>query len=356
MRLIDTIVEKENLFFKKLEECKKNGYRTYILGGGEGADNIERRARGFEFAGKLVNRQFFSPNQGMECLETLLEAERSKINIVVGFRGYKASLLEKWRSKIEIIIDLDCFVGNYALDPNVMTYSWVSENQNKLQAVYEELADDYSKEVFSAYINQKISMDYKYLRRVKTEPQYFEKGIMPLSEDEIFVDCGAYNGDSALAFINAIREAGILNYKKIISFEPDPYNFVQMCNRKIPNHICINKGTSDHQDKYKFAIMGTSSGISDLGEVTIETDTLDNMIAEKVTLVKMDIEGAELASLRGAQDMIKRDKPKLAICIYHRKEDLWEIQNFLRELVPQYRFYVRAYEETARELVLYAIP
>ena len=78
------------------------------------------------------------------------------------------------------------------------------------------------------------------------------------------------------------------------------------------------------------------------------------MLEKPVTFIKMDVEGYELASLRGAQKVIQKWKPKLAVCIYHRRQDLWEVQEYIASLVPSYRFYMRAYEDTTTELVLYA--
>jgi hypothetical protein len=80
------------------------------------------------------------------------------------------------------------------------------------------------------------------------------------------------------------------------------------------------------------------------------------MIDERITYIKMDIEGAELESLHGAERLIKENEPKLAICIYHRKEDLWTIIDYIDSLGIDYDYYIRAYEKTATELVLYAIP
>jgi hypothetical protein len=102
---------------------------------------------------------------------------------------------------------------------------------------------------------------------------------------------------------------------------------------------------------------GTSSSIVETGEVVVETDSIDNVLGGKrATLIKMDIEGAELAALKGAEGTIKAWKPKMAICIYHKKEDLWEIQDYIQRIVPEYKFYIRAYEETCTEVVLYALP
>lgn len=76
----------------------------------------------------------------------------------------------------------------------------------------------------------------------------------------------------------------------------------------------------------------------------------------KVTFIKMDIEGAELESLKGAQKVIQRDKPKLAICIYHKPEDMVELPLYIKELVPEYKFYIRHHSNFINETVLYAIP
>jgi hypothetical protein len=70
----------------------------------------------------------------------------------------------------------------------------------------------------------------------------------------------------------------------------------------------------------------------------------------------MDIEGAELDALKGAEETIKRDKPKLAICIYHKDSDFVETPEYIHEFVPEYRLYVRHHGRTsARETVLYAV-
>ena len=82
---------------------------------------------------------------------------------------------------------------------------------------------------------------------------------------------------------------------------------------------------------------------------------LDDVLGDKrVTLLKMDIEGAELDALCGAQETILRDKPFLAICAYHRQGDVIAIMDFLHKLVPEYRFWLRHYAPFATETVLYA--
>ena len=72
-------------------------------------------------------------------------------------------------------------------------------------------------------------------------------------------------------------------------------------------------------------------------------------------MIKLDIEGAELEALKGARETILRHKPKLAICIYNKPEDMIDIPLYIKELVPEYKLYVRHYTNTNDETVLYAV-
>lgn len=75
---------------------------------------------------------------------------------------------------------------------------------------------------------------------------------------------------------------------------------------------------------------------------------------ETPTFIKMDIEGAELEALEGAKTTIVKNKPKLAICLYHKPDDLWKIPLYLKDLVPEYKFYIRHHGKVRWETVLYA--
>ena len=110
MAFIDTIVERDNKALLALEECKKNCFPTYILGDGEGADNTERRASQFSFSGRLVNRKYFLPKKGVYCLEDVLDETDKKVNLIVAYKGFKKSSLEKWKDKIAIYIKCFLFI------------------------------------------------------------------------------------------------------------------------------------------------------------------------------------------------------------------------------------------------------
>lgn len=101
-----------------------------------------------------------------------------------------------------------------------------------------------------------------------------------------------------------------------------------------------------------------ASHISDEGDSSIEVMSIDEAIngKEKVTLIKMDVEGAELESLKGAKNTILKDKPKLAICIYHKAQDMIDLPVYIKSLVPEYKLYIRHHSNGEGETVLYAMP
>lgn len=120
----------------------------------------------------------------------------------------------------------------------------------------------------------------------------------------------------------------------------------------------MQKGLWDCRKQAVFASGAKgASRIADMGNSTIQVDRLDAMLpeSEPVTFIKMDLEGAELHALGGAKQTIQRYRPKLAVSIYHKPEDIWEIPGIILKLNPDYRLYLRHYSIAAAETVVYAI-
>ena len=126
--------------------------------------------------------------------------------------------------------------------------------------------------------------------------------------------------------------------------------------RKYKNITLVPYGLWDSKDELGFT-QGENATAKISSEATnkIKVDSIDNICSdEKVTFIKMDIEGSEQKALQGAARVIKRDKPKLAICIYHSPEDLYEIPFWIKSIVPEYKLYIRHHSDTASETVVYA--
>ena len=103
-------------------------------------------------------------------------------------------------------------------------------------------------------------------------------------------------------------------------------------------------------------INSVSSKISEEGNTTMACVKLDDVVGGlPISYIKMDVEGEEYNSLLGAKELIKKYTPNLAICTYHRTDDMWRLLNLIASYSDKYKFYLRSYNLYARETVLYAI-
>jgi len=180
-----------------------------------------------------------------------------------------------------------------------------------------------------------------------------------LSKNEVFLDCGAYDGDTLRDFIN--RVGG--EYRKTVSFEPDPVvckkieAYVQEA--KLQNAYVVNGGILDYTGSTHFFYEAASgyNTVTPDGNAELKVWDLDSFeLAQDATFIKMDIEGSELKALQGAKNIIMRNRPRLAICMYHKPEDLTDIPLYLQTICKDYMFALRHHNNTQWETVLYAMP
>ena len=191
--------------------------------------------------------------------------------------------------------------------------------------------------------------------------QYFVEDIVKFNDGEVFVDGGGFIGDTAQVFIDMAKKAKV-KFKKIIIFEPDQTNcdLIRKHFRRRDDVVVVQKGLSDREETLLFA--GEGGGVmvvKDAAENAFSVPVIDlDSVPEcqDATWIKMDIEGSEMDALKGAREVILRNHPKLTICIYHSNEDMLCIAEYIHELVPEYKLYVRCHKWDGTEAVLYAIP
>lgn len=118
----------------------------------------------------------------------------------------------------------------------------------------------------------------------------------------------------------------------------------------------LQKGLSNKADTVRFSIGGSSSVISEDGEVEIKVDALDNMIDDTISFIKMDIEGAEGLAVDGARKTIAKSHPRLALCVYHKADDMWKIAEQVLSIRDDYKVYLRHYTEGVTETVMFFVP
>ncbi len=185
--------------------------------------------------------------------------------------------------------------------------------------------------------------------------QYFPKDLFYLSQKEVFVDCGAYDGDTISEFRCATGD----HFAQIVAFEPDPENFAALKVAVAGDpRIALQPYATDRRRKtVHFTVGGTGARISSTGTCEVQAVTLDEALEGIApTYMKFDIEGSEPDALEGGRKTIVRHRPKMAVCVYHAPDHLWSLPLQLKELLPESRFTLRTYCADGFDCVCYCIP
>jgi len=237
----------------------------------------------------------------------------------------------------------------------------VYEERELVTAAFHLWADDRSRDQYLRQIRYRALGDYLGMTAPDRETSYFPGSLYSLRTDEVFVDCGAYDGDTIRELLRRCGNA----FARIVAVEPDAANFVAIerylkglhpeVARRIQVHLCA---VADRTGQICFSSGGdTGSAISAGADTLVDAARLDDLIRDVApTFIKMDIEGAEVDALNGARRLITWYHPLLAICLYHRQNDLWRIPLLIHSIHPGYRFFLRAHEADGWQTVGYAIP
>jgi FkbM family methyltransferase len=226
---------------------------------------------------------------------------------------------------------------------------------------YELLHDGVSRAEFEAQLVWRCSLDDAGLRAPSPfADMHFDRNVYDLSSHETIVDCGAFDGDSLRALL--AKTDG--EFARAYALEPDPDNRAKLefWRRTLPQAsqaaiAILPYAAADRDGTVHFdAGLGVASASSTGGSLQVACRKLDDAIPDAPTLIKMDIEGAELQALRGAARLIRDHQPVLAICAYHYNEHLWQLPMLMQELWPGYRIVLRRYAEQCWETVYYAVP
>ena len=260
--------------------------------------------------------------------------------------------------------------------PAMMSFDgyFVVRNRERLLTVRDRYLDDErSVEVFNALLMTMLSGDLAPCRAVMEKDMYFCLPEFAGNFDETFVDAGAFVGDTVERFI----WENLGTFRHIHAFEPGLKQFRAMTTRMErlsaewaldPAKVSlVHAGLSDRPGRMActflddsplrhgladFAPAAGSDGIDD--GTTAPVMTLDSYLdGRPVSFIKADVEGMEMELLRGAEQTIRHCRPKLAISAYHYPNHLFEIAEYVRTLVPEYRFRLRLHVPLFGDFVLY---
>lgn len=250
----------------------------------------------------------------------------------------------------------DIFLPHYAMDlPHR-----VLEDAESVRAVFDLWEDEASRSEYVAQVRWRLHHDFDGLPDpVKTEI-YFPDDIFKTLDDEVFVDCGAFDGDTLRRFLH--HRNG--RFQRILAFEPDPKNFEKLehyvaglpphQSRQIDLH---QKAVGARREIVHFDAMGNEASFVGSGTLEVQSVPLDEICQDiSPTYLKMDTEGSEPDALLGARRILEQDAPALAICSYHRQDHLWRVPALIRAASDRHCYFLRPQLLDVWDLVCYAVP
>lgn len=238
---------------------------------------------------------------------------------------------------------------------------FILDHIDDFENVYHYLADEKSRHVFLNLLNYKLTYKKEYVSAVADEGQYFDPELVKLPKEAFFIDAGSYIGDTLQEFVRFSRG----EYGKIICLEPVKSN-IELIKKVVSRngYQKVDVFAVGASDTGKVLFFDNDSGMSarpsEIGDIKVECDSIDHICDKnaysRIDFIKMDIEGSEYDTLIGAENVIKKYHPILAICVYHKEDDFYKIPNLIKKIYPEYRIYFRQYELSDEETVCYAIP
>ncbi len=338
--MISFIKEKETAWDKLKAEKRP----IYIYGMGDGALKIMAvfRKCGIQLKGIFASDDFVRGHsfEGYKVmkLSEVEELEKDFVVVLAFAAGYQ-SIVDRIH---EIAEKHTLYVPDVPVTGGgLFTYDYCVQNAEKLQEVYDSLADDFSRKVYANIINFKISGDIKYLDAVTTPKAEIYRDIIKPHMGETYVDLGAYNGDT----IREVLEFTHGRYTGIYAVEPDKKNYKKLMKfvDGMKYVYTYNSAAWCIDTELPFAAKaGRQSAISADSENLISARSVDSILGRKAaTIIKMDVEGFEREAIWGAAQTITRYSPKLMISLYHRNEDIFELPLLIKMLNPNYKLYIR---------------
>lgn len=226
----------------------------------------------------------------------------------------------------------------------------------------ELFADEESVRQLAAHLRFRLHLDYDALPP-NSRDDYFPAGVFPpLGDDCVFVDCGAYDGDTVRTFLR--EQNG--RFGAVHAFEPDSRNcarladYVKGLDADTAGRIHVHcAAVGEKRGTLRFNDTGNmSAAIADSGATEVTVVAVDELVHDETrpVYVKYDVEGGEWEALRGTNRLIRQSRPTLAVSIYHRPDDLWQLPLHLHSLGAGYKLYLRTQGEDGMDVICYAVP
>jgi FkbM family methyltransferase len=318
----------------------KNGTKpVYLYGMGNGADKIldECIRQGIRIDGVFASDGFVRHQlfRGF-TVESYSEAKAKNpdMTALLCFGSALADVIESIKQKGDEITLFAPSVPVYGGE--IFNADFFRKNEEKIRLARSLFADEKSKEVYDKIIEYRLSGDINCLFEIETSRSDNYK-LLDL-DSEIFVDLGAYRGDT----VSEVNK--LCSLEKVFAVEPDKKNFEKLrANTEgIKNVFYFNCAVGENDGTAVFEkSRGRGSAVGKTGE-TVQLRSVDSILSgERVTYIKFDVEGNEKNAILGAVNTIKKYRPKLKIAAYHRSADIFDLPIIINEISNKYRLYLR---------------
>lgn len=329
------------------ENLTKETRPVFLYGTGNGADKILDVCSKygisisgvFASSGFVRNRTF----RGMpvRSIESIREEFGNDIIVLLAFGTTLDSVIENIK---DIANKHTLYIPEVPLyDSPLFDRDFYNNNFNKIVSVSEIFADDYSKELYLDMILFRLSGNPKHLSKVMSPPDMYSSLINEELINRV-IDCGAYKGDSASDIILSLHP------NEIYAIEPDPKTFIKLSAFAQSNDRCkitaYNFAVGSNASSTEFNSSGSrgsgAEGSNRRGITTeVEIRSLDSCNFENIDLIKYDVEGDEISAIEGSRELINQYHPAISVSVYHRSQDIFEIPLMIKDICPQYKFYLR---------------
>lgn len=344
------------------QELSSSDRPILVYGMGNGADKLTQRLleRGLAVADYFASDGFVR-GQSFRGSRVLSRAEAlSKYDAPIVLLAFASSRPEV----LSMLYGLDAELRLYMPDLPVcgeqtFDLAFYRAHLSEIRETAAMLADEQSLRILDRVLRYKLSGRISYLRETG-EGEAPLSDILHYGSYRIALDGGAYSGDTASALLDSAPSV-----REIVALEPDRRTFRRLCRyaegerratvTPIRAALCGEVGTR------LFSVSGNRNSTLGVGSYESSRETVEAVTVDSLALdldyIKLDVEGAEREALLGARETIHRCRPELLVSVYHRSEDIFALPLLLRELCPDYDFYLRRNEcLPAWELNLLAVP
>ncbi len=324
------------------EKLQQSQEPIIMYGTGNGADKVlDKLAEiGVTLSGITASTTFVRNRtfRGFQVLPlSYFEEMYESFTVIVTFGTSIAEVMENIYSiseKHRVLVPCVPVIGTEIFDKD-----FLNKNYDKIELAYSLMADDFSRKIFSGYVNFLFGGELSVLKEITTPESEAFLNILKLSEDETYIDIGAYRGDTVDTFLKYCGG----KYNQIICAEPDSKTYKKLMEhcKNLENFNSFNAAVTDIDGEVGFSnAHGRQSAIG--GTTKIPSVSLNTLCGNaEPTYIKIDSEGCENEILSKGSDILKTFAPKLNVAVYHKSADIFTLPILIKSINPDYKIYLR---------------